>query len=350
MLTLSRPDIRMHRQVLDFLGGHDSGHVAGLSIPDEDVAGLADPAVFASWVDTQQAQEQGREVPEGRVACTSRWIVEDGSVIGSINLRHSLTDHLFEEGGHIGYAVRPRDRGRGVATAALRLMLEEADRLGINPILVTCGEDNLASARVIERCGGVLEDTRQGTRRYWITLPGKPIGYAAHPLDERPLLGVWVCLPLITARLAESMRAAAQGGARSADWASGFPRQDDLDGCSLVPQPDSPAARWGSRLIVRRGDGLVVGSIGCFGPPGEDGVAEIGYGLVESARGQGLITDALRLLVPAIEATGASVQAHAAYENAASRAALVRAGFQETGARNDDGQLHYVRTRASRPR
>jgi predicted acetyltransferase len=38
---------------------------------------------------------------------------------------------------------------------------------------VTCDDDNLASATVIERCGGVLEnivpdDGRAPKRRYWI--------------------------------------------------------------------------------------------------------------------------------------------------------------------------------------
>ena len=346
MLTLASPDVRLHRQLLDYLDEHDHGHLAGLSIPD-DVATrtLADPAVFADWVARQLAQERGRQVPKGRVPCTSRWILDGGAVIGVINLRHSLPDHLFEQGGHIGYGVRPRDRGRGVATAALRLMLDEAGRVGINPLLVTCDEDNLASARVVAHVGGVLEDTRAGKLRFWITLPDKPIGYAAHPVDDGPLYGLRVSLPLISARLAESMRAATQGGPRSADWAPGFPRQDDLDGCSFVPPAGSPAAPWGSRLVVRRSDGMVVGSIGCFGPPDRHGVVEIGYGLVDCARGNGLITDALRLLVPAIEATGATVQAHTAHDNAASRAALRRNGFQETDVCNDAGQRCYRRPR-----
>ena len=40
--------------------------------------------------------------------------------------------------------------------------------LGIDPALVTCDTDNLASRRVIERCGGVLEDERQGKLRFWV--------------------------------------------------------------------------------------------------------------------------------------------------------------------------------------
>ena len=33
---------------------------------------------------------------------------------------------------------------------------------------MTCDDDNVPSARTIERNGGVFEDTRNGKRRYWI--------------------------------------------------------------------------------------------------------------------------------------------------------------------------------------
>ncbi|WP_431473075.1 GNAT family N-acetyltransferase [Ornithinimicrobium sp. W1665] len=41
-------------------------------------------------------------------------------------------------------------------------------------VLVTCDDDNAGSARVVEACGGVLEDVRTvaghpPARRYWIT-------------------------------------------------------------------------------------------------------------------------------------------------------------------------------------
>ena len=40
---------------------------------------------------------------------------------------------------------------------------------GLDRVLVTCDEDNVASRRTIERGGGVYEDSRNGKRRYWIT-------------------------------------------------------------------------------------------------------------------------------------------------------------------------------------
>lgn len=59
------------------------------------------------------------------------------------------------------------------ATEILRQSLIVARAVGIDRVLVTCDEGNVASARTIERCGGVLEsvvaiDGGPAKRRYWI--------------------------------------------------------------------------------------------------------------------------------------------------------------------------------------
>ncbi len=56
----------------------------------------------------------------------------------------------------------------------LRLSVQRLADLGVHDVLVTCDDDNIGSIRVIEGCGGVLDDIRhiaQGAppkRRYWI--------------------------------------------------------------------------------------------------------------------------------------------------------------------------------------
>lgn len=102
------------------------------------------------------------------VPYTNWWIVDDEGYAGRVSLRHVLNDHLFRVGGHIGYEVRPSKRRRGYGTAALRLALPHAVALGIDPALVTCDVDNVASRRIIEANGGVLENELDGKLRFWV--------------------------------------------------------------------------------------------------------------------------------------------------------------------------------------
>lgn len=87
---------------------------------------------------------------------------------GALDLRHYLTERLLCGGGNIGYGIRPGLRGRRYAPFMLGLGVEKAKELGIDRVLVCCDEDNPASARTIEDCGGRLENVVDGLRRYWI--------------------------------------------------------------------------------------------------------------------------------------------------------------------------------------
>lgn len=119
---------------------------------------------------------KGIGLPEGWVPASTYWLVCQERIIGTCDLRHRLTEKLRKFGGHIGYSVRPSERGKGYGTQMLALVLEKARALGIKQVLVTCGDNNIASVRVIEKNGGkladkiTLEDREVLTRRYWIDL------------------------------------------------------------------------------------------------------------------------------------------------------------------------------------
>ena len=105
--------------------------------------------------------------PSHHVPQSMWWLVEGDQYLGRVGVRHVLgNDFLREYGGHIGYEVRPSRRREGHATAMLRGVLPHAHALGIDPALVTCDEDNVASRRVIEACGGVPDGRRGVKLRY----------------------------------------------------------------------------------------------------------------------------------------------------------------------------------------
>ena len=183
-LRLSAPDPRYQASYLEALrelSAEGNAHYLDLVVPREagfpgvtyDLTTLVDPQTFAEFcVYTSALADDSTPRPVGWVNGTYLWMVEDEIVVGRISLRHSLTPWLLEVGGHIGYAVRPSARRRGVATAGLRQMLGVAADRGIDPALVTCDDDNVGSRRVIEANGGVLEDVRNRKMRFWV--PARP--------------------------------------------------------------------------------------------------------------------------------------------------------------------------------
>ena len=83
-------------------------------------------------------------------------------MVGELFIRRRLSAHLRQRGGHIGYKIRPSFRNRGFASAALKFGIAYLRDIGVARALVTCKIDNAASARVIEKAGGIrLRDTRE---------------------------------------------------------------------------------------------------------------------------------------------------------------------------------------------
>ena len=141
-----------------------------------------------AWADhlvTVERERTGVDLPEDRVPATFLVAELDGQLVGRVSIRHRLNDWLAAYGGHIGYGVRPAFRGRGIATELLRRSLDlAAELVEGDRVLLVCDDGNLASIRVIERCGGVLHggsadpESGEAQRHYLIDLPATP---PAHP-------------------------------------------------------------------------------------------------------------------------------------------------------------------------
>ena len=117
-----------------------------------------------------------KNLPDGYVREVFYLCYEGKRLIGVFSLKFELTDYLLGYGGHIGYATRPSDRNRGLATQMLRQGLELAKKFGFERILCICGNDNIASEKVILKNGGVFEnelydpEEKAAVKRFWIQL------------------------------------------------------------------------------------------------------------------------------------------------------------------------------------
>ena len=94
-----------------------------------------------------------------RVPATTYFTVResDNKIVGMVNLRHYLDNNLRNVGGHIGYSIRPTERGKGYAKVQLYLALLECKKLGIEEAMVDCVKSNIKSEKTILALGGVFD-------------------------------------------------------------------------------------------------------------------------------------------------------------------------------------------------
>jgi RimJ/RimL family protein N-acetyltransferase len=174
MAAVPEPDIRLEPV--------DRGHLAALAPLLDDPAVLRFTRVpvpvpdgfMDAWM---TAYQRGRD--EGTMEGFA--IVDGGAeVLGLAVVPRIDRDTATAE---LGYVIAPKARGRGIATAALRLLTAWAFGQGAQRLELMISPDNAPSKRVAERCGYVYEGTlrslhfKQGLRedtQIWSRLPSDP--------------------------------------------------------------------------------------------------------------------------------------------------------------------------------
>jgi predicted acetyltransferase len=135
---------------------------------------------FENYLQDLERWKLGKGLKPNQTATTTYFLVDErGEILAFGNWRFPLSDRCLREGGNLSYGTPPSQRGKGYATRFLRLCLEKAKASGWDKVLVTCNKTNLASASIIEKCGGRLENylpsVEKGNEgnlvaRYWIHL------------------------------------------------------------------------------------------------------------------------------------------------------------------------------------
>ena len=165
-MILRRPSQIDKEDILEMMAEFEreqSAHDGGFWNPDN--------FVYEEWLEENIQAEAGLNIPENWVPAIQLVSFDEaGQALGFLNLRLRLNDYLLEKGGHIGYSIRPSERGKGYAKESLRQGLQVAKDKNIHRALVTCSIKNPASRAVILANGGQLEDIRHETERYWIDL------------------------------------------------------------------------------------------------------------------------------------------------------------------------------------
>ena len=111
---------------------------------------------YEGWLKKLEA-DYVRVPSEEKVPARTYFLVResDGRIVGMINIRLALNERLSKYGGHIGYSIRPTERGKGYNNVNLYLGLKVLDRHGIEKAFLDADLDNPASWKTMEAMGGV---------------------------------------------------------------------------------------------------------------------------------------------------------------------------------------------------
>ena len=116
---------------------------------------------FNQWLEYLENFKEESSILENYVPSREYLLVKECGgekfLIGMINLRLALNEYFNEYGGHVGISIAPNFQGKGYGTQALKLILEEAKKMKMKKLLINCEEKNIASAKIIEKNGGIFE-------------------------------------------------------------------------------------------------------------------------------------------------------------------------------------------------
>lgn len=108
---------------------------------------------YKEWLVQQDAWSREEQLPKGFIGQTCFWLMVDNVIVGLGKIRHGLTARSREEGGNIGIAIDPCQRGKGYGTIFLHLLIEKAKEMKIGEIWITVKKYNYPSKKALEKNG-----------------------------------------------------------------------------------------------------------------------------------------------------------------------------------------------------
>ena len=127
-------------------------------------------AEFSDWLKQENDFDNGVNLLDWMVPQSSFWLFQEDMPIGVGRIRHYLNKSLQETGGHIGYAIRKTQRGKGYGKKILALLIEECKKLNLEVLQVGANVNNIYSNKVILYNGGIWFKENNGKNFYHINL------------------------------------------------------------------------------------------------------------------------------------------------------------------------------------
>jgi len=157
---LEKPSIERKNEIIDYINE--------FVLYNSDINGTGSLDKILEGYTFEQALERclnmkNEEYAKNLGRCQSKTFLlireNDNKIIGMINVRWNLTEEMKQFGGNIGYGIRPTEWRKGYNKINLYLGLLEAQRLGLDKVMLDCDVNNIGSAKTMQALGGTLERT-----------------------------------------------------------------------------------------------------------------------------------------------------------------------------------------------
>lgn len=122
---------------------------------------------FKKWLIVQDNWSKGIDLPNGYVPQNIYWLYVNNEPVGMGKIRLALTESSREIGGNIGAAISNKFRGKGYGSILIKLLVDEAKKIGIEEILITVEKYNPASKKATENAGGKV--FKENNERWYLT-------------------------------------------------------------------------------------------------------------------------------------------------------------------------------------
>ena len=141
-MRLRKPTINDKQMLVEYVNEHHAYGEMSISASN----GMS-AMEYEEWLEKLKNDEIGKNKELG--ISETYILVDETKFTGMLNIRYTLSEEMAEIYGHIGYGVRPTERGKGMATYMLQQALIKCKEKGLTEVILGCYEDNIASSKTI---------------------------------------------------------------------------------------------------------------------------------------------------------------------------------------------------------